>query len=198
MTAAQMLKIIEGSKPKYNDRYKYALENALKLLLNRKAFSYNKDDDAQYKNYRAKAIREGKIAMEDTLGQAASLSGGLSNSYAVSAAQQQYNNNLNQLQNIIPQLYAKALERYKLEGEKLQGNVNNYLTLQNNDIKAFEKQLSAWQKDRSYYLSKAKQEAAEAEKRAKYSRGGGTTKQKRKARFRDKLFSLLERQRLKR
>ncbi len=206
MKAAEMLKIIEGSKPKYNDKYKLALDNALKLLINRKAFSYNKDDDAQYKNYRASAIREGKRAMEDTMGYGASLTGGLNNSYAISVAQQQYNNNLNKLQDIVPQLYAKAMERYRQEGEGLQNNVDNYRNLQDKDIRAYEKELSAWQKDRGYYLDKAEQEAEEELKRAelaaKYSRGSGGTRGKNKQRrigsMRNRLYNILDSSRLKR
>ena len=201
MTAADMLRIIEASRPKYNNKYAQDLDQALKRLIGRKAFSYSQNEDAQYKNYRAAALRDGRRAMEDSLGSNAALTGGFSNSFALNAAQQQYNNNLNKLQDIIPQLYGRALERYKAEGSGMQADVDNYRSIYKDELGAFEKQLGSWQKDRAYYLGKAKQEEQEELKRMELaaktaSRGGSRrkTQQKRSAAVtKDKLNGLFGR-----
>ena len=64
--------------------------------------------------------KQGRRAMEDTLGQAAALTGGYGNSYAQTAAQQVYTQQLDNLQEKIPELYALALETYRAEGDALQ------------------------------------------------------------------------------
>lgn len=58
--------------------------------------------------------------MKDTMGQAAALTGGYGSSYAESAAQQQYDAYLQQLGDIVPELYTLAYSRYQDEGDALQ------------------------------------------------------------------------------
>ena len=59
------------------------------------------------------------MAMMDTLGQAATLTGGYGNSYAQGAGQQAYQSYLQGLNDKIPELYQLALERYDREGDRL-------------------------------------------------------------------------------
>lgn len=59
------------------------------------------------------------MAMMDTLGQAAALTGGYGSSYAQSAGQQAYQSYLQGLNDKIPELYQLALERYDREADGL-------------------------------------------------------------------------------
>ncbi|MBR6050762.1 MAG: hypothetical protein IKP68_06110, partial [Clostridia bacterium] len=78
------------------------LENS---LLNRPKFSYDVDGDSLYQMYKDKYIKGAKLAMQDTMGQAAALTGGYGNSYAATVGNQAYQSYLGQLNDVIPELY---------------------------------------------------------------------------------------------
>ena len=82
-------------------------------------FSYDINGDALYQQYKDKYIQQGKMAMMDTMGQAAALTGGYGSSYAQSAGQQAYQGQLDNLNDIVPELYQMALDRYNMGKEDL-------------------------------------------------------------------------------
>ena len=104
----------------YTSAWKDELEGTVRKLLNRESFSYDLNADALYRQYKDSYLRQGRQAMEDTLGKAATLTGGYGNSYAQTAGQQTYNSYVQQLNDKIPQLHAQALDRYNAEGTRLQ------------------------------------------------------------------------------
>ena len=57
---------------------------ALEKWKNTGPFSYDPDSDSLYQTAKANAIANGKVAMQDTIGQASALTGGYGNSYATS------------------------------------------------------------------------------------------------------------------
>lgn len=85
----------------------------------RDPFSYDMASDGLYKQYADQYTRLGSQAMQDTLGQAAALTGGYNSSYAQNAGQQAYQGYLDQLNDIVPELYEQAWERYEQEGNDL-------------------------------------------------------------------------------
>lgn len=107
------------SKGKYSYANQAHLDSLINKILNRPAFSYDFNSDAIYQQYRDKYIKQGQMAMADTMGQAAAMTGGYGNSYATSAGYQAYQASLENLNDIIPELYAMALERYNMEGQAL-------------------------------------------------------------------------------
>ena len=96
-----------------------AYDDVLDKILNRKDFSYDLNGDALYQQYRDKYIQQGKMAMMDTMGQAAALTGGYGNSYAATVGNQAYQDALQNLGDIIPELYQLAYDRYAQEGQDL-------------------------------------------------------------------------------
>lgn len=73
------------------------------------AIDFNYDDWANSDQYKALADRygyQGKLTMQDVLGQISSRTGGLASSYATTAAQQQYNDYMAQLENAARSQYA--------------------------------------------------------------------------------------------
>ena len=94
-------------------------QNIVDSILNRDKFSYDLNGDALYQQYKDKYIQQGKMAMQDTMGQAAAMTGGYGNSYAQSAGQQAYNAHLENLNDIVPELYQMAYDRYNQEGQDL-------------------------------------------------------------------------------
>ena len=88
-------------------------------ILNREKFSYDLNGDALYQQYKDKYIQQGKMAMQDTMGQAAAMTGGYGNSYAASVGNQAYQAQLNNLNDVIPELYQLAYDKYNQEGQDL-------------------------------------------------------------------------------
>lgn len=95
------------------------LLKAQDAALNRKAFSYDLNGDALYQQYKDKFINQGRLAMADTIGQASAMTGGYGSSYAVTAGNQAYQSHLQNLNDIVPQLYQMALDKYNQEGQDL-------------------------------------------------------------------------------
>lgn len=95
------------------------MNEILDKIMNREEFSYNMDADALYQQYKDQYIQQGKLAMNDAIGQAAALTGGYGNSYAQSVGQQAYSQYLGRLNDITPELYTLARERYDAEGDTL-------------------------------------------------------------------------------
>lgn len=94
-----------GDLPTYNSEYMDQL-NALARQLT----SMNYDDWTKGSQYQALADRygaSGRMSMQDVLGQVASRTGGLASSYATTAAQQQYNQYMAQLEEVARQLYSQ-------------------------------------------------------------------------------------------
>lgn len=118
--ARQELSDHQKDKPEdYQSRWQEELDRLLKELQNRKEFSYDPEADALYRQYRDQYTRQGKLAMMDTVGQAAALSGGYDNSYAQTVGQQTYQSYLQQLGDRLPELYTAALDHYDRQGEAL-------------------------------------------------------------------------------
>ena len=108
-------KVADWTGGTYGDAVKDAWNN----INNRKAFSYDLNGDALYQQYKDKFINQGRLAMADTMGQASAMTGGYGSSYAVTAGNQAYQSHLQNLNDIVPQLYQMAYDRYTQEGQDL-------------------------------------------------------------------------------
>ena len=95
----------------------------LNKKLNREDFSYDINSDALYKQYAEQYRNMGKLAMEDTMGRAAAMTGGYGNSYAATVGNQAYQAYLGELNDVIPELYQMALQKYTMEGEQIDSNL---------------------------------------------------------------------------
>lgn len=95
------------------------LERLYAAITGRPAFSYDPASDPVYNSYAQSYRRRGRLAMRDTMGQAASLTGGYGSSYAQSVGQQQYDSYLQSLGEALPELYGMAWQRYNAEGDAL-------------------------------------------------------------------------------
>lgn len=104
--------------------YGQALQNAVDRIQNREKFSYDLNGDALYKQYKDQYMNLGRTAMMDTMGQAAAMTGGYGNSYAATAGNQAYQGYLQQLNNVVPELYQMALDRYDREGQDMYNQAN--------------------------------------------------------------------------
>lgn len=95
------------------------LEELYAAITGRPAFSYTPGSDPLYRSTAENYIQNGRLAMRDTQGQAAALTGGYGSSYAQSVGQQRYDEYLRSLSEAVPELYGMAFQRYQAEGEAL-------------------------------------------------------------------------------
>lgn len=84
----------------------------------KRKFEYDVYEDPLYKQYLASAKRNGQNAMTDTMAKVASQTGGIAGSYAISAGAQSYNDYIDDVNDIIPELYDLAYEKYMDELER--------------------------------------------------------------------------------
>lgn len=103
----------------YSSRYGSQITDLVAQLQNRPAFEYNVETDPLYLQLRDIWKQDGLMAMEDTMGQAAQLTGGYGNSYAQTAGQQAYNNYLRQVNEMVPDLKEAARADYDAETNAL-------------------------------------------------------------------------------
>lgn len=145
----EQIAALEAGRETYTSQNRTAMEQALEALLNREAFSYDPAGDALYNRYKDYYQRAGRRAMEDTLGMAASLTGGYGNSYAQTAAQQAYGTQLQTLQEKIPELYQLALEKYRTEGDALQSRYDTLRQQEQQDYSRYRDRAADYDKERS-------------------------------------------------
>lgn len=129
-----------GETAGYSSQWESQLDDLLEKYQNRGDFSYDPDADALYQRYKDQYIRQGKLAMEDTMGQAASLTGGYGNSYALTAGQQTYNQYLEGLNDRIPELYQMAMNQYTRQGDALMDQYSLLLDRENRDYSRYQDQ----------------------------------------------------------
>ena len=118
--ALAYLEQVKASKPDaYQSRWDDELTSLYDQIRNRKKFSYDMGTDPLYLQYREQYQRLGRLAMQDTMGQAAALTGGYGTTYGEQVGQQAYNAYLQNLNDIVPQLQQQAYQRYQDEGTDL-------------------------------------------------------------------------------
>ena len=109
-----------AQKPgEYKSQWQAQLDDTMNKILNREKFSYDLNGDALYQQYKDKYIQQGKMAMGDAIGQASAMTGGYGNSYAQSVGQQMYQKELQNLNDVVPELWQMARDMYDREGQDL-------------------------------------------------------------------------------
>lgn len=95
------------------------LDTIMDQYMNRDKFRYDLNGDALYQQYADQYATQGKLAMMDTMGQAAAMTGGYGSSYAQTVGQQTYQGYLQQLNEVVPELYQMAYDQYNQEGQNM-------------------------------------------------------------------------------
>ncbi len=119
--------------PEITSKWSAPAESKLNEYLNREKFSYDVNGDALYKQYADKFKLGGRMAMMDTMGQASAMTGGYGNSYAQSVGQQAYQGYMQQLNDVVPELYSLAYGMYNDEGERMLNEYNALSALEEKD-----------------------------------------------------------------
>lgn len=150
-SANNYLQQVIASKPgSYQSAYTDQLQSLYDQIINREKFSYDMNADALYNQYKQQYQQMGKTAMQDTMGQAAALTGGYGNSYASTAGNQAYQNYLQLLNDKVPEFAQMAFEQYQAEGDALN---QKYAITQSADESAYGRWLDSynmWNDERSF------------------------------------------------
>jgi len=142
-----------GDKPTYTSKYQGQLDTLLDKIVNREGFSYDFNADPLYQQYKDNYTKLGNEASMNAAANVSSLTGGYGNSYAATAASQANQQYLTQLNNVIPQLEAAAMDKYQMETENL---YNQYGAVGNAEDRAYGQYRDAvndYYTDRDYYYN---------------------------------------------
>lgn len=143
--AQEQLKAYQAQKPaEYTNRWKDQMDTMLNNILNRKDFQYDVNADPLFQQYRDQYIRNGQLAMRDTMGQAAQLTGGYGNSYAQQAGQQAYNGYMQGLTDKIPELYNLAIQAYNNKTNELTNRYNLIGTQEGKEYSRYQDDMNAY------------------------------------------------------
>jgi peptidoglycan hydrolase-like protein with peptidoglycan-binding domain len=132
---------LQQGAPQYANPYDEQMNALFDKIMNRGDFSYNLAEDPLYAQYRDQYTQQGQMAMMDTMGQAAALTGGYSNTYGQAVGQQQYNAYLQQLNDIVPELYDRAYGHYQQEGQDL---MNQYALTADREADAYNRYMDSY------------------------------------------------------
>lgn len=166
-------------KPTYAGTFDNQLAGLYEQIANRPKFQYDVNADPLYQQYKDNYIQQGKLAMRDTMGRAAALTGGYGSSYGQAVGQQAYDASLKDLAAVIPELYGVAYDKYQDEGDdllKLYGLVGDQ---RDTEYKRFRDDLGDWENERDYQRQVEKEEYNRriAEEQTAYNRQQDKLKQ---------------------
>ena len=130
----------------YTSPYADRMEDLLRQMESREAFSYDPSRDEMFRRYARLYQRQGQTAMEDTLGQAAGLTGGYDSSYARQAGQQEYNRYMQELAALVPELRQAALAEYRQEGQALETQYDLLTQQEKNEYQRWQDGRKEWEK----------------------------------------------------
>lgn len=120
-------------QPTYSGKYDEALADLYNQITQRAPFTYNTNDDALYQQYMDRYISGGQKAMEDTIAQAADLTGGYDSSYAQRVGQQTYDEYMLGLNDRALELENTAYQRWRDAGDDLLTQYNMLGALDDRD-----------------------------------------------------------------
>lgn len=116
----------------------------------REKFQYDVNKDPMFQQYKNQYMNLGQRAMQDTVGNAAGLTGGYGSSYGTTAGYQAYQQYLQQLNGIVPQLEEQAWQRYKYEGDEARANANAAAAYERDAYNRYRDTVADWQADRDF------------------------------------------------
>lgn len=151
LAAESTLAAIQAAQPgAYESKWQGQINEMIDRILNREKFTYDVNSDALYQQYAEQYQRLGKLAMQDTMGQAAAMTGGYGSSYGQSVGQQAYQGYLAQLNEMVPELYGMALDQYNREGQEMYNQYGLLSDQEQQDYGRYRDSYADWLAERDY------------------------------------------------
>lgn len=117
--ALSALQAAQQQKPTYAGKYDQQLDAIYNKIMGREDFKYDINSDALYNQYKQQYVQQGQQAMQNAMGQAATMTGGYGNSYAATAGNQAYQAYIQQLNDKVPELYDRARSNYDADTQRM-------------------------------------------------------------------------------
>lgn len=116
---------VAAQKPaEYQSPLAGQLQAQFEAIMNRQPFSYDLGSDAGFQQMSDMYVQQGRRAMQDTMGQAAEMTGGYANSYAQGVGQAAYGNYLQKLGALAPEYEQQAYARWQNAGADMVDRYN--------------------------------------------------------------------------
>jgi hypothetical protein len=154
----------------YSSQYRAQMDAILRDL-NLDKFKFDLNGEELYQQYKDQYLRNGRLAMMDTMGQATGLTGGYGSTYAQNAGQQAYQGYVNDLNNVVPDVYNAAYTRWR---DSISDKLRQYELLANQDNTDY----SRWYNDQQMDFKNRQLAADDATARYKAALSADTDKQK--------------------
>ena len=136
--------------PVYDDGARRQQSALYEQIAARGPFQYDADRDPLYRTAQDRYVQNGRMAMKDSMGQAAALTGGYESSYGQAVGQQQYDASLRGLSELIPELYEQAYRMYKDQGDALQQQYDLLGKQADRDYDRYRDELGDWRDERAW------------------------------------------------
>lgn len=134
----------------FSSQYEAQMNDFYDQYANRADFNFDVNESVLYEQLRDQYAALGKLSMQDTMGQAAAMTGGYGSSYAQTAGQQSYQNYMQQLQEQIPSLYQMEYDKYNQEGQNLLNQYNLAKAGYDTDYGEYRDSVNDYYTDRDY------------------------------------------------
>ena len=141
---------LKSDRPTYAGTYESALQDLYGKITSRPGFAYDVNTDPLFQKYKNQYVQQGKLAMRDTMGQAAALTGGYGSSYGQAVGQQAYDRYLEKLGDVVPELYSQAYSRWNDEGDRLMQQYSMLGAQRDTEYNRYRQELGDWENERSY------------------------------------------------
>lgn len=149
-----------ANKPaQYQSQWGTQLDNLMNQILNREKFSYDMNADAMYQQYKDMYTNQANMGMQNAMAQASAMTGGYGSSYGQMVGQQAFNNEMQNLNAIVPDLYQNALNQYINEGNNLYNQYGMVADRENLDYGRYRDSVSDYWNEASYLNSMYNTEA---------------------------------------
>ena len=155
MDAMNKLNAAYANSPTYTPSYDDEIQRLYSEIVNRGKFNYDLLSDPLYQQYREQYVNQGNMAMMDTMGQAAALTGGYGSSYSQAVGQQQYNNYLNQLNQMVPEFYDRAFNYWQAQGQDLYNQYGLVSDMRDTEYSRYRDQVSDYWNNVNYLSGRA-------------------------------------------
>ena len=179
---AERLSMVAMKPQNYESSYNDQIAAIYEEMKNRPDFTYDPEKDENYQHYARFYQKAGRDAMEDTMGKAAALSGGYHSSYAQAAAQRMYQQYLEKLVQLIPQMENRARDEYDRQGKSLQDRYEQIQDMEREEYDRWMDQKKSWQdataQTQKQYEDLQKQDRRNYEQMLKYFSDKAKTEQK--------------------
>ena len=145
------LQTAQQNKPTYAATYDDQLKSLYDQIVNREKFRYNASEDPMWQNYLDQYTTKGKMAMMDTMGQAAGLTGGYGSSYGQQVGQQTYQGYVQEANQAIPEFYGMSLDAYTREGDAMNQQYGMLGDMRDDEYSKYMDQVNQYWQDVNYH-----------------------------------------------